>query len=317
VLWYRQNAIDNLGDDANNIYDEVYIAEFSKEFPYTGSYQTFTVPQDGNYKIELWGAQGGDGRYWNTTEYRTTLVGGKGAYTSGTIMLNAGSNIYIYVGGQGGRTDFNSATGGASGWNGGGHGGTDTDGTSPEAGAGGGGATDIRLTSGNWNDITSLRSRIMVAAGGGGSTVLEEDIRLGRPGGALTAQGATPYTVGGTQTTGGGFGVGADGWTETNAAENYGGFGGGGGGYYGGAFGQIFADPFGAGGAGGSSFISGYTGCNAINATGTHTGQPNHYSGFVFINMQMLAGNTSIPSTTGSTEIGHSGNGYAKITYIP
>ena len=86
---------------------------------------------------------------------------------------------------------------------------------------------------------------------------------------------------------------------------------GGGGGYYGGSLG-------GHGGAGGgSSFISGYSGCDAINASGNHTGQPNHYSGYVFTNSVMIAGNEEMTSPTGDVEIGHTGNGYARITYLP
>ena len=48
-----------------------------------------------------------------------------------------------------------------------------------------------------------------------------------------------------------------------------------------------------------------------------HTGQPNHYSGYVFSNTVMKAGNVSMPKPTGGTETGHTGNGYAKITWMP
>ncbi|MCL1876920.1 IPT/TIG domain-containing protein, partial [Candidatus Saccharibacteria bacterium] len=63
-----------------------------------------------------------------------------------------------------------------------------------------------------------------------------------------------------------------------------GGGGGGGGGYYGGRASWMSA------GAGGSSFISGLVGANAIDAGGAHTGQPNHYSGKVFSNAVTTAG---------------------------
>ena len=55
---------------------------------------------------------------------------------------------------------------------------------------------------------------------------------------------------------------------------------------------------------GGSSFISGYSGCNAITSATDRTpsGQPNHYSGKVFTNMTMTAG-------------ANSGNGKAAITW--
>lgn len=68
---------------------------------------------------------------------------------------------------------------------------------------------------------------------------------------------------------------------------------------------------------GGSSFISGYEGCNAVDSNGNHTSQPYHYSGYVFTNMQMIAGSKQIPTQDGtSTMLGNSGNGFAKITFI-
>ena len=42
---------------------------------------------------------------------------------------------------------------------------------------GGGGATDIRLDPGNWSSFDSLKSRIIVAAGGGGSSCPQNDRR--------------------------------------------------------------------------------------------------------------------------------------------
>lgn len=68
---------------------------------------------------------------------------------------------------------------------------------------------------------------------------------------------------------------------------------------------------------GGSSFISGYAGCNAVDSNGNHTGKPYHYSGYVFTNAQMIAGNKLIPNKEQENQIlGNSGNGYAKITFI-
>ena len=83
---------------------------------------------------------------------------------------------------------------------------------------------------------------------------------------------------------------------------------GGGGGYYGGGAGNIVNNCVGTG-SGGSSFISGYKGCDAISQNYTldnpvHTGKPYHYSGFVFVNPIMKDGNT----------VQYSGNGQARIT---
>ena len=92
----------------------------------------------------------------------------------------------------------------------------------------GGGATDIRLASGNWNDFNSLKSRIMVAAGGGGNV---SPVTLPGYGGGLTsktADGAYPESTygipygevsGATQTSGYSFGIGQTGDSEAQLVE--------------------------------------------------------------------------------------------------
>ena len=84
---------------------------------------------------------------------------------------------------------------------------------------------------------------------------------------------------------------------------------------------------------GGSSFISGHNGCNAINSSSTSsnlifTNQSIHYSGHKFTNTKMVDGGgytwtnvkgsqTGMPTHDGtSTMTGNTGNGYAKITLI-
>ena len=84
----------------------------SRNFAYTGGAQTFTVPETGTYKLEVWGAQGGTG-YYNGTY----LSGGLGGYSVGNKNLTAGNVIYIYVGGVGGTGSNPSG-----GYNGGGDG---------------------------------------------------------------------------------------------------------------------------------------------------------------------------------------------------
>ena len=161
-------------------------------FEYTGDYQEFEAPYTGYYKMECWGAQGGS--YGGT--------GGKGAYTSGNIYLKKGEKLYIYVGQTG--ENLQTAT-----YNGGGSSGT------LYYGRAGGGATDIRITLGDWNDFDSLKSRIMVAAGGGGSMGSSYTCN-GGAGGTLSGYngskgGSGSYTVagGGTQTRGGTAGTGS------------------------------------------------------------------------------------------------------------
>lgn len=84
----------NVEDALNELYKNDISSSaknVSYTFDYNGSYQQFTAPIDGYYKIELWGAQGGSiegtGYYSNNTVRATNVIytGGKGAYTSGDI----------------------------------------------------------------------------------------------------------------------------------------------------------------------------------------------------------------------------------------
>ena len=315
-------------------------------FEYTGGEQSFTVPHSGYYKLEAWGAQGGSisGDAYNSSnalrESNVTYYGGKGAYTTGQIYLNEGTILYIHVGGTV-VTNSSSTCNITGGYNGGA---SISSSTQCIYGVPGGGATDIRTVSGNWNDFNSLKSRIMVAAGGGGANFRNYGYGEGNggEGGELTGingyEAMKPgsyfrpdYTngyiigTGGTQTTGGHqIQYYLNGQVVSNL-DKIASFGtnnislsqsGGGAGYYNGAGSSH------GGAGGGSSFISGYEGCDAIakNSTSSniiHTGQPNHYSGYVFVNSQMIAGNKTMPTHDGtSTMTGNAGNGYAKISYV-
>ena len=94
----------------------------------------------------------------------------------------------------------------------------------------------------------------------------------------------------GTQTSGYKFGIGQDGYGVGSSN----GVAGSGGGYYGGTT-SDYADNCEAG-AGGSSFVSGYDGCEAILEESTenniiHSGQKIHYSKKEFQNIKFLNGN--------------------------
>ena len=321
-----------------------------KDLYYTGDYQTYTAPSTGTYKIELWGASGGDiGPY----------KGGAGGYTSGYIHLSQGQRLQVYVGGKGSQ----STTGG---WNGGGYLTTDPD--ESKYGASGGGATDVRITPGAWNNFDSLKSRIMVAAGGGGANYRNVSSATelvlygsgnGGAGGCLI--GSTTDCVGTTEqykatagyatydehSIGSGGTQNAGGTTLLKNANDEmkdavritGAFGyssvgaqivqsGSGGGWYSGGV------SFGHGGAGGgSSYISGHDGCLAINQSSTSTSithkTNSEYTGYVFSNTTMIDGNgyewtttrsysrTVMPSNGVNTiEYGNIGNGHARITYL-
>jgi hypothetical protein len=259
-------------DYPDQVYRVVY-SEKQRDFAYTGAAKAITL-LPGSYLMECRGAQAG--------MYSTGQAGPNGALTQGVLSLADQKTFHLYVGQAGYSYPANHSYGAP--FNGGGEG--------LNGGGDGGGATDIRVTGGTWNNAASLYSRIMVAAGGGGS----DSRARGGEGGGITGVSAR-YSIsaqpgyGGTQTatglkTGiqfsGGFGYGG------GSSSGYDG-GGGGGGYYGGGGGNNGED----GGGGGSSFISGYPLCNAVDINGSHTGQPNHYSGYVFERTYMKAGGGS------------------------
>ena len=104
-------------------------------YNYTGAVETFTVPSTGEYKLELWGGQGGS---------ISNYIGGYGGYSTGTVSLTKGQVLYIAVGGKGaGATGTGQSL--AGGWNGGGSV-SGNSGVNHIAGAGGG-ATHIALNS--------------------------------------------------------------------------------------------------------------------------------------------------------------------------
>lgn len=66
-------------------------------YSFAGAIQSYTVPVTGNYKFEVWGANGGDAAH--------TYKGGKAGYGVGTINLTAGTVVTIQVGGTDGYPD--------------------------------------------------------------------------------------------------------------------------------------------------------------------------------------------------------------------
>ena len=71
-----------------------------QDYAYTGGMQSVTIPHDGIYKFEVWGAGGsnsalhGSGNYGNN--YNTN---GKGGYSVGYKLCKKGEVYYICVGG--------------------------------------------------------------------------------------------------------------------------------------------------------------------------------------------------------------------------
>ena len=209
----------------------------------------------GKYKLEVWGASGGDDI--PSTKYASK--GGYGAYATGEITLNSNTALYVNIGG--------SSNGNIGGTNGGANG---------NGSAGGGGATHIATSPGKLKDLSDNRSSILIVAGGGGGANADTDktgynTNGGNGGGYIggsTSQiedsctsSCTKYNYpsGGTQENGG---ISITNWsTGTTSTTQYVGtfgqgatgnsnYGGGGGGYFGGASGQHNA------GAGGSGYLN-------------------------------------------------------------
>ncbi len=366
VLTWVNNKVQITGNVSDKCY--IYFDKIVKDYPYTENIQEtgesykFIAPVSGIYKIELWGAQGG-GAYYDYENGDETvgygrigeyIKGGKGGYVSGNINLEKNTILYIYVGGMG--NDYSSTTSfhdrATGGFNGGGQGGWHY-----QVAGSGGGATDIRLQDGNWNNFNSLKSRIMVAGAGAGTSNYRNAVSGGYGGGLIGGLGnlninsvGHQLATGGTQTFGGKCGAYDQYYSDTELFFGKFGIGGdsqhahgsgGGSGYYGGGGGN-FVQAGVSSGAGGSSFISGHLGCLAIDESSleddiklkngcTEDSKTiecaTHYSNYKFENTEMIDGlgykwtteageQTGMPSPRGETEMGHTGNGYARITYL-
>lgn len=211
--------------------------------------QVYTVPSNGIYKLEVWGAQGG--------QY-STYTPGYGAYSVGYANLIKDTKLYIVNGGSGILASAN-ATFTNGGYNGGGQ---------ANYGAGtGGGATHIAKVSGLLSTLSSQTGNILIVAGGGGGTGVYNANETGGSGGGITGvtggHNSSSWAGGGgggTQTGGGSLGSGnVQGTVGTFGSGGKGGYeseftqgsGGGGGGYYGGAGGSARN----GGGGGGSGYI--------------------------------------------------------------
>lgn len=240
----------------------VFLKAQTATFNYTGSVQTFVVPPCvTSITVDVIGGKGGD-----QTGTQGTSIGGKGGRVQGTISVNPGDVLTIYVGGQGGIPTQN-----VGGFNGGGNGGQ------LQYCAGGGGASDIRLNG------SALSNRIFVAGGGGGAgTNCWGNGDHGGAGGGLTGAdgcqcssctgGAPNYPgAGGTQSAGGAMGNDQSQGCVTPGSLGIGGTGactyggGGGGGYYGGG-------GAGYGGGGGGSSYTDPSATNVVHTQGYQTG---------------------------------------------
>lgn len=263
------------------------------------------------YLLEAWGASGSTG-IGNQGGYGAAAASWRtgGGYSSGILTLQRPAELYLFIGSSPTNGD------GYGGYNGGGN---DQRGpTIDNSYGGGGGATDFRIVdSNNCLEENSLKSRILVAGGSGGSH--EQPWGRGGYGGGESAYGSLAegnnkgysefYATGGTQESGGtggkhtstggyctpgSFGIGGDGYDG----------GGGGGGWYGGGGGA-----WGIGGGGGSSF--------AFHSKDQKL--PDNYGvneRFLLNNPVLLNGNQTMPSYTSGYVTGNYGHGAARILIL-
>ncbi len=229
-------------------------------YDYSGGEQSFTSLEQGKYKIEVWGAQGGT--IAKSTNLNS-LYGGYGAYASGVLEMDKGEKLYINVGGQGtaclkyGTSTSGSATCGSDGgYNGGG---STRQFIQKTYYGSGGGSTSISLKNGTLANLSTNISNILIVAGGGGgaSSYIPSKVQYASNGGSAGGYigsvstsielDRTTVCLGGTQTSGGtgdggtgAFGIGA-------SVSSYVGPGGGSG-FYGGGTSETKS-------CGGSSYI--------------------------------------------------------------
>ena len=97
-----------------------------------------------------------------------------------------------------------------------------------------------------------------------------------------------------------------------------------GGGYYGGSCiesnDSFINEYFEIGGAGGSSYMSGYSGFDSVFASPInrieHSNSRYHYSGYSFTNIKAFSGLDTFNNPSGDSEEGHTGSGAILLTYL-
>ena len=277
--------------------EEYYKNHPIAEFKYTGKEEEYIASQEGTYKLETWGAQGGS--------YNDEYHGGYGGYSSGYIKLNKGDKLYINIGGTGeAKFDNSNLTIVNGGYNGGGNGTKGGDGSYSTGGASGGGATHIATKSGLLTNLTDNRDEILIVSSGGGgasynsySSILQY---IGGSGGGISGTIASgelgSSCISGTQTSGYAFGLGGKYSSYVHGAA------GGGSGYYGG-YGNSTNSP----GCGGSGYIGNTKLTDKVMYCYNCTESSEESSKTI---------STTNVSETPTENYAKKGNGYAKITLL-
>lgn len=321
----QQDVIDylNLHTEITSMSLKAVLKNGVKDYDYTGDIQEFTAPVSGYYKLEAWGAQGGDANQEDKPEIGY-LKGGKGGYSYGTVYLTEGQKVYIAVGGRGFeemvKTARQTKDGGFNG------GGKTYSGTVDQYKmiAAGGGATHFALETDDENGYPSdgtlanyinMKNKVLLVAGGGGGAFYGRwnastgwcAAYGGYGGGETGGNGKVTHSglayfrdveiMGGAQEQQSGdstqrfgtFGQGASATASPSSGDSSGG-----GGWYGGAKLEHVA--------GGTEGMSGGGGSGHVNRD--------------LVNGETIGGNNTFAAPNGTDEIGHSGNGYARVTFM-
>ena len=313
-LWIDYNTtLEDLNNEIKTFKSKIvvvgkpinYTGDTVFNFDYTGGEQKFVAPVSGTYRLETWGAQGG-----NNIKYG--CYGGVGSYSMGNVFLKKSEILFINVGGNGlGNSLHENLNGG---YNGGGSATVTTD--THEITATGGGATHIANKSGLLSSLENNKNNILIVSGGGGGGAGNSEIMCsnGGSGGGYVGQNGDTYTeydtyksvgYGGTQYEGGNYIATAATYPIFSTK---------------GKFGQGGSSVYGGGGSG---F---YGGGSSISSNGGGSG---YIGNSLLTNKAMCCYNceesseesTKTISTTCSEETPTSycakkGNGYARITLV-
>ena len=285
-------------------------------FDYTGGEQVFKVPVSGIYKLETWGAQGG--------EYIS--IGGYGGYSIGNIFLKRNVFMYINVGEKGQNSTINNLT---ATYNGGGGALIQSTHTNVRYFSSGGGATHVATISGLLSKLENSKENILIVSGGGGGsyyqTSPEQIVNGGSAGGYIGLNGSQitvgwgSFGYGGSQAAGGyslcdditcssnkwerkKYSVGGFGYGGSASEEDYLPSSGGGGGWYGGG-GSGHVQSAGGG--------SGYIGNSLLTNKAMYC-----YNCSESSEESTKTISTTCVSDTPTSNCSKKGNGYAKITLI-
>ena len=295
-------------------------------FPYlayeSDKEQVLHITEDGYYKLEVWGASGGD------ASVNSGYIGGYGGYSSGSVYLTAGTDLYINVGGKGlNASSINTTV--AGGYNGGGSSLNTVSDCDSFYISSGGGATHIALSSGTLDTFADNNEidDILIVAGAGGGSLYCNGWNFGNGGHGGGKVGGEAYSLGSDSASNNGHGTGG---TQETAGCIYRSSGlttcsdfgaskelttthiGGGGGYYGGGIGILGSGGGGSGYVGYSDLNNGVmycygctddnsSGARTVSTTGSNRDTTNCPNGY---------------SNSALSNCAKSGNGYAVITYI-